>query len=483
MSDLSVRRLEEIRDEDVNEEGSQILSNNQKQEYWGLRGVSRRIWRSSSLMLPRRLALWIYSFSTIFLMCVTLAFAAVTPIDVIVLTSGASSWGVKMFIVIIVCFVSLGLGIILYFSRLIQHRLVLNDIPSKSVYIPFEGDIPRSCFQHIDNKLRECVADIRIRAGPLHNAAVINHPGLSPPEYVQERNISDNGEGTLLPPNSCYEDVIRSLGDKLRIDGKFMAAIDVPPNFSFRELMILLSNMYINESNKSLEEMPDLKKTVRLYERFKFGPDLIKEIDLLSFMIEFDKLAQILQHSAGAVYDEEHLRNSFSQKGFSENYNYSSNDYNDFYKLGETMMHRSYASYVNEQKYNESDFRHPPPRIEIDQSHNNSTDSMDSVVYPKRYDGTKHPRQTSRIELPTFESPSRRMSTATSSSGRSVIKNRLALGSTFHIRKRSGRSGESASRISSGYDTDTEEEYDNESRSIRGLRNYRFPHGSSSNNG
>lgn len=481
MSDLSVRRLEEVRDEDVNEEGSQIISDSQKQEHRGLRGFSRRIWRSRSLTLPRRLALWVYSFSTIFLMCVTLAFAAVTPIDVIVLTSGASSWGVKMFIVIIVCFVSLGLGIILYFSRLIQHRLVLNDIPSKSVYIPFEGDMPRSCFQHIDKKLRECVANIRIRAGPLHNAAVINHPGLSPPEYVQERNISSNGEGTLLPPNSCYEDVIRSLGDKLRIDGKFMATIDVPPNFSFRELMILLSNMYINESNKSLEEVPDLKKTVRLYERFKFGPDLIKEIDLLSFMIEFDKLAQILQHSTGAVYDEEHLRNSYSQKGSFNNY--SSNVYNDLDMLGETMMRRSYASNDNEQKYNESDFKHAPPRIEIDQSYNKSTDSMDSVINPKRYDGTEYPRRTSRLELPTFESPSRRMSTATSSSGRSVIKNRLALGSTFHIRKRSGRSGESVSRISSGYDTDTEEEYDNESRSIRGLRNYRFPQGSSSNNG
>ena len=81
------------------------------------------------------------------------------------------------------------ISIIIYFVRLYQLRVSINNIPNKSLYIPFENDFAnKAIFHYIDDKLKYC-HEIKFKSGPLQNAMyIINHPGLSPPEYIMKRN-------------------------------------------------------------------------------------------------------------------------------------------------------------------------------------------------------------------------------------------------------------------------------------------------------
>lgn len=247
--------------------------------------------RLISIHLPRRLFRWLYSFSLFIFAFLTFGFVAVTPIDVIVQTLGTSYSGIKLFIVIIVCVVFLVVTLILYFLRIFHSRVALNDIPLKSVYIPFENDLPRVVCERIDEKLTECM-DIKEKGGPLGNKeAVINHPGRSPPEYIQEKNRLLGDEGTFLPPNAEYEDVLRGFSDKLRLDGKTLGQKSIPDTYSFRELIVSLTKVIVTERPNLKVYLPDFKVLIELYEKMKFGKELINEKDLLDFMIQLDKLS------------------------------------------------------------------------------------------------------------------------------------------------------------------------------------------------
>lgn len=417
--------------------------------------------RFISFNLPRRVFWWIYSFSLILLLLLMLSFVAVTPIDVIVQTSGSESSGIKMFIVIIVCVVFLVLSVIIYFLRMFHKRSALNDIPSKSVYIPFEGDMPSTCLSLIDKKLYKCLCDIKIRAGPLYNNNIINHPGISPPDYVQNRNISETGEGTLLPPNACYEDVIRSLGDKFRIDGRILTQVDFPKHFSFREIIVFLSERYLNDPNTIKDQFPNIKQLVDLYEKFKFGQNLIKENELLEFMIEFDKLSQFFQNNLGnsiklksrgpsKLYKSDHdilERSLFGHEisSRSEFYHYDS-DKND--------------SAIEEERENIQFYSHLPKN----KYYTNicASDSMNSVINPttERKSSFSSGSWTGRSLKPPSH---KRGSVGSGVSSRSVVKTRLAIPSASSINgnfdemKFSG-DAESDYRRYSGYITDSENE-------------------------
>lgn len=257
--------------------------------------------------IPRRVFAWIYSISLAALTVLGFLFVAVTPIDVIVQTAGLALLGLKMFIVIIVWVVFLVVLILFYFSRLLQFRTALNDVPLKLVYIPSQGDYPHEVYCHIDDDLRQCV-EISKRAGPLSDESIIiNHSGLSPPDYVQSRNlkvlkskgvelmdaVAQMNPATLLPPDSLYEDIIRSVGDKFVTQRyRVFTLIDLPVNYSFREICIYLARIYTDDY-KAHERK--LTRIVSLYEKFRFGPGLIDDHELIEFMIEFDRLAQVCQ--------------------------------------------------------------------------------------------------------------------------------------------------------------------------------------------
>lgn len=250
--------------------------------------------------LHRRLFRWIYSISLVILTILLLGLASPTPIDVIAQSSGASSPAVKLFIVIIVCVVFLVVGILMYFLRIFQHRMALNDIPTRSMYIPGEGDLPKSALQMISRNLSHCVSVVRVRAGPMHCDSVLNHPGLSPPAYVQERNARQFGPtlaGTYFPPDSCYEDVIRSLGDKFRERAAFIHQFDYPLNYSMREIFIYLYESYSKDPAVQPEQLPEVGKLIKLYETMKFGRGLIREQDLFEFMVEFNKFGTLFHHT------------------------------------------------------------------------------------------------------------------------------------------------------------------------------------------
>lgn len=172
---------------------------------------------------------------------------------------------------------------------------MLNQIPSKSVYIPLEkNDLPSDVRQYIEGTLRRCIGDIKVRAGPLHNEnEILNFPGASPPEYIQKRNISLGfpKEGTNLPPDCLYEEILDSLGLQIRLYGMSLTRFDIPEWYSFREIAISMTKILVEERELDSTKLQDVKQMVRLYEKLKYGPELIKELEIVRFLALFDKLS------------------------------------------------------------------------------------------------------------------------------------------------------------------------------------------------
>ena len=279
------------------------------------------------LSLPQKLLRWIYSISLILITLLVLLLISVTILDVVIQTlDSPSDLAIKTFTVLGACGFFILISIIIYFVRLYQLRVSINNIPNKSLYIPFENDFANdTIFHYIDDKLKYC-HEIKFKSGPLQNTTcIINHPGLSPPEYIMKRNsqclinmnknlfsplknnnkesinqINENdnnniiGEGTLLPPNIHYEDVIRSFGDKF-YTGKIFTNDSLPIELSIEEIIIYLTNQFF-DSNKNFQNNPNINKLILLYEKFRFSNELINQRELIEFMIEFDKFGQMCQN-------------------------------------------------------------------------------------------------------------------------------------------------------------------------------------------
>lgn len=233
-------------------------------------------------------------------MILTFGFILVTPLDIIVQTWGAPSTWLKTFIVIMACALFLLFCLIIYFLRLYQSRVMLNQIPSKSVYIPLEKhDLPSDVRRYIEGTLRRCLGDIKVTAGPLHNKnEIINFPGASPPEYIQQRNIAMGfpNEGTHLPPNCVYEDILDSLGMYIRYNGLAAMTFDIPECYTFRETTLSMVKVLIEKQEIERSRLPEVRRMIKLYEKLKFGPERIKELGMVEFLTLYDQL-QLSFHS------------------------------------------------------------------------------------------------------------------------------------------------------------------------------------------
>lgn len=252
-----------------------------------------------SFNLPRRLFHWIYSVSLFTLVTLTLALISVTPIDVIVQTASATFSGVKLFIVIIVCVVFLLASFILYISRVYQHRVSMKDIPNHTVYALQRNDLPKQVYRNIEQKLQEC-REIRNRAQPLTRDGTINFPGISPPEYIQRRNTGN--EGNLLPPNLHYGDVVRSFSDKFNILDNFSSPLNPAKNATFADIARDIIHDLFDAGKITTKQAPDLNKFLYLYEKFRFGYGLIKEQEMVEFLMECSLFSTCILNNYGTVF-------------------------------------------------------------------------------------------------------------------------------------------------------------------------------------
>lgn len=229
-------------------------------------------------------------------MTLTCGFMVVTPLDIIIQTWGAPLTGVKTFIVIAACALFAVLALLVYFSRLYKSIVAVNAIPSKSLYIPLEdNDLHSEVRKSIHSNLRRCVGEIGTKASALNNtSAVINHPGMSPPEYLQKRNVElgFGDEGTNIPPNVIYDNVVNSLALHLRHNGFVVNRVKFPAHFTFREIMVAALKTEKNrDDHVTSQDDADVRQMIELYEKFRYGPELICERDLVTFLVELENFA------------------------------------------------------------------------------------------------------------------------------------------------------------------------------------------------
>lgn len=332
--------------------------------------------RISYRHLPQRLAAdfskrvlsWLYSFSLIILMILTFAFIFVTPVEVGIQTAGASAFGVKLFIIFITSagFFVLCLGY--YFSRLILSRVQINQIPAKSVYLPLEkNDLQKDVSEHIHKNLVRCVGEIKVKAGPLENKLEsFNYPGMSPPDYLVRRNmrLKLEGEPNSIPPNCVYGDVINGLGLKVRIDGLLAGNFAVPKDYTFKDMVQAIAENLESEGHLTGELARAASTITAQYEKFKFGPDLIVQHELVEFMTSFEKLVTVFvnfrtrdedDYSAQVFAGNSSLfraptsRNDSSKSNFLDPFDYRGEDsagepygaHNDFFRTMSRTSSRS----------------------------------------------------------------------------------------------------------------------------------------------
>lgn len=229
-------------------------------------------------------------------MTLTCGFMVVTPLDIIIQTWGAPLTGVKTFIVIAACALFAVLALLVYFSRLYKTIVAVNAIPSKSLYIPLEvNDLHSEVRKHIHSNLRRCVGEVGTKASALHNtSAVINHHGMSPPEYLQKRNmeLGFGEEGTNIPPNVIYDNIINSLALHLRHNGFMVNRIKFPLHFTFREIMVAALKFKKDGNDHGMTQFDaDVRQMIELYEKFRYSPELICEEDLVTFLVELENFA------------------------------------------------------------------------------------------------------------------------------------------------------------------------------------------------
>lgn len=400
-----------------------------------------------SFALPRRLFRWLYSVSLVILVSLLLALIAVAPIDVIVQTSSASSSGIKLFIVIIVCVVFLVVSFVLYFLRLYQHRVSMNDIPSKSVYIPDKHDLPDKVFKYITQKFNEC-QEIKEQADPLHNFKVnINHPGITPPLYIQQRNIGNN-ENDHLPPNLVYEDAIRSFGDKFNFhDGfKTSMALDIPKNYTLRQIFAFLIINLISQGSVKPEEVPETETMLSIYEKSKFGGQLLTEEEMINFSLNCGAVGDFLFSHYGTFFAYRKRKNKVAKSTsiMGDSFlNYSqSNASNSF----------SHQVYNTDDRYDESDLYQRyygyeesfDPRSQFRRKSDNSSYSKPSGAYSSQsqFPMLNYPSgsSTNLQSSSNYQSAVNLQSRSNLETGSSYLQSAINLPNFFRVNSRQSKS-------------------------------------------
>lgn len=407
---------------------------------------------------PRILFRWFYTFSLLVITIVATLMVAVTPIDVIIQSSDASFSSIKVFIVIGVCVIFVLVSIIMYLLRIFQNKVALNDIPSKSIYIPGKGDMPKRCFKEIDQNLVRN-SEVQMKAGPLFNKSIIiSYPGLSPPDYVQEKNLkcfSDGNNsavcpGTLLPPGACYEDIIRSIGDKLKMGGRVLTQLDVPKNLSFREILIYVFKVYKTDPNFQTERLPDIKRLIVLYEKMTFGPNLIEERDILEFMVEFEKLVQYCQENYNGTLSYQQV--TAKKSGASRRLIYDGSileSNTNRLRLNTNRLRLRSGSRFNESNRNNSRYLYANSELPTFKIDNDDSEFDQGLIIQHRRPGSQQDYSDDNDSYKRASGSLRR-----SSSFRSVVTNRLAITKRKEYREQD----DPDLNIDLGYLTDSEDE-------------------------
>lgn len=259
----------------------------------------------------RRVLGLLYSFSLVILMLLTFAFVVVTPVDVLIQTWGTLAVGVKLFIVLAANSFFVMASIIYYFLRLFRSRVLVNSIPAKSVYLPLEKhDLPSKSLAYIHKNLRRCVGDIKVRAGPLENELEpFDYPGMAPPLYIQQRNMRLGFQKTVseLPENCVFEEVINSIGLKMKADGLFAGNFQIPKHYTFREVILAMAEEMDDEGVLDADLVAVVRGVVEDYERFKFGPGLVPHAALLKFLIQLEILMTRYINSTSAEFSRDSM--------------------------------------------------------------------------------------------------------------------------------------------------------------------------------
>lgn len=250
-------------------------------------------------VVPRRVFHWLYSFSLAIFVVLATVFAITSPLDIAVQTWLARLLGIKLLVIFAACATMLVVLLFLYFTRLYKYRVALNHIPARSGYVPLErGDMAPEVLEHVESELQWCVGDVLRRAGPLPNrAAPLHYPGMAPPDYIQQRNaaMGELHAGNIFPPNCIYEDIVDSVGLRLRCEGFMLTAAKIPNCYTMREAVL---SEVTTDRARALALL-----LARLYEALKYGPDLIREDDLAAFLVALDRL--LLDAVGGRPHEDE----------------------------------------------------------------------------------------------------------------------------------------------------------------------------------
>lgn len=236
----------------------------------------------------------LYSFSLIIMMILTFAFISVAPLDVVIQASNGNAAVAKLFVIVTVTGFFVVACLVHYFTRLLQSRLQINQIPLWSVYVPLERhDLPKVVLGHIESTLKRCLVDVKSSADALQNTAEeFSHPGMSPPAYIQQRNVELGlaPETHYLAPGCVYSDLVNSMGLKLQAEGLLAQTFVFPKHYTFREILAAISEGLEDAEMHSEELTAALVLLGDAYDRFKYGPDLIERGELVHFLVDLEQV-------------------------------------------------------------------------------------------------------------------------------------------------------------------------------------------------
>ncbi|ODQ79161.1 hypothetical protein BABINDRAFT_8754 [Babjeviella inositovora NRRL Y-12698] len=262
--------------------------------------------------LPRRILLLILSVSWGFLFLILIALVAVIPVDAIVQLKN-SVYIFNIFVIVSVCAFFIVVTLSIYFSRLFQFRAAIEDIPKH--YIPItEQDLGDKVFHSIKESLERTRAAL-VSLGP-KDIHLINHPGLSPPAYTDDtlsRNEKHDPHDfaldpdihdamSTLPPNLVYEDVLRSIGDKIKFGDHhfFNLEMAIPAYFSFREIFYFLGESHFHDHPQQARVEELIDELVDLYEHLRFSGQPIRLdqfVDFMALLIMFLRYISVAQNN------------------------------------------------------------------------------------------------------------------------------------------------------------------------------------------
>ncbi|EGW34975.1 uncharacterized protein SPAPADRAFT_58099 [Spathaspora passalidarum NRRL Y-27907] len=217
--------------------------------------------------------------------------------------------------------------------------------------------------------------------------------------------------------------------------------------------MLYLAESFLEYTDE--RRIPNLVKLTKIYERCRFGPDLIQERDLFEFMIEFDKFGQMCQNDYQNKLPKNQSRrvSRFSRRS-STNFDDTEGGYMSNWDYSSGIFYDSSFELHPEDDDDEDEEEIAPPfqHRAVEAKYFTNLDSASSIADESQESPAGSIRKVKRKD--------------SASSTRSVIRNKLALSSRHtlsSIRRNAAAEMSSLKRETSGYITDSEADFDQES--------------------